>query len=118
MLHPSRFFELCSIRTGIDVFEIFDDCLKKKLMNIHPKNFIKSKLEFPVYKVYVGYETDKGNYKEAEKYMILNNSHEQEYDDMWADMFARDYESEHKTSIKDIRVLDVEYVGDAVLQIG
>lgn len=118
MLHPSKFFEWCAIRTGIDVFEIFDVSLKKKLMNIHPRNFIKSKLELPVYKVSVGYETDKGNYKESEKYMILNNSREQEYDDMWADMLARDYELEHKGSIKNIEVLYVEFIGDAVLQIG
>lgn len=118
MLHPSKFFELCAIRTGIDVLEIFDDRLKKKLMNIHPRNFIKSKLELPVYKVSVGYETNKGNYKESEKFMILNNGTEQEYDDLWADMFARDYESEHKTTIKNIKVLNVEFVGDAVLQIG
>lgn len=118
MLHPSEFFERCVIRTGIDVFEIFDDSLKKKLMNIHPRNFIKSKLELPVYKVSVGYKTDKDNYKKSEKYMILNNTGEQEYSDMWADMFARDYESEYKSSIKNIEVLNVEFVGDAVLQIG
>ena len=87
-------------------------------MNIHPRNFIKSKLELPVYKVSVGYETEKGNYKESEKYMILNNTSEQEYDDMWADMFTRDYESEHKESIKNIKVLSVDFVGDAVLPIG
>ena len=118
MLHPSRFFEWCAIRTGIDVFEIFDDNLKKRLMNIHPRNFIKSKLELPVYRVSVGYETEKGNYKKSEKYMILNNNGEQEYDDMWAYMFARDYESEYKSSIRNIEVLNVEFVGDAVLQIG
>lgn len=118
MLHPSKFFEWCAIRTGIDVVEFFDENIKKKLMNIHPKNFIKTKLELPVYKVAVGYETDKGNYKKSEKYMILNNGGEQEYDDMWADIFARDYESEHKSSIKNIEVLNVEFVGDAVLQIG
>ena len=49
MLHPSKFFEWCAIRTGIDVFEIFDDSLKKKLMNIHPRNFIKSKLKGVLY---------------------------------------------------------------------
>lgn len=118
MLHPNKFFEYCAIRTGIDIFEIFDDNLKKKLMNVHPKNFIKSKLELPVYKVCVGYETEKGNYKEAEKYMVLNHGGEKEYDDMWADMFARDYESEHKESIKNIEVLSADFVGDAVLQIG
>lgn len=118
MLHPSKFFELCAIRTKIDIFEIFDDSLKIRLMNIHPKNFIKSKLELPVYKVSVGYETDKGNYKESEKYMILNTVDEREYGDMWADMFVRDYESEHKATIKNIQVLNIEFIGDAVLQIG
>lgn len=100
------------------MFEIFDESLKKKLMNIHPRNFIKSKVELPVYKVSVGYETEKGNYKKSEKYMILNNNEAQEYEDMLADMFARDYELEHKASIKNIQVLNVEFVGDAVLQIG
>lgn len=118
MLHPSKFFELCAIRTKIDIFEIFDDNLKKRLMNIHPKNFIKSKLELPVYKVSVGYETEKENYKESEKYMILNTVDEREYGDMWADMFVRDYETEHKATIKNIQVLNIEFIGDAVLQIG
>ncbi len=118
MLHPSKFFEWCSIRTGIDVFEIFDEELKKKMMNIHPRNFIKSKVEFPIYKVSVGYETERGNYKRSEKYMMLNNSGEQEYEDIWADMFVRDYESEHKKTIKNIEVLSIEFLGYAVLQIG
>ena len=118
MLHPSKFFELCAIRTKIDIFEIFDDSLKKRLMNIHPNNFIKSKLELPVYKVSVGYETEKENYKESEKYMILNTVDEREYGDMWADMFVRDYETEHKATIKNIQVLNIEFIGDAVLQIG
>ena len=117
MLHPSKFFEWCAIRTGMDVFEIFDDNLKQKLINIHPKNFIKSKLEFPVYKVTIGYETERGNYKKADKYMILNNTSEQGYDDIWADMFTKDYELEHKTIIKNVEVLNVEFIGDAVLQI-
>lgn len=62
MLHPSKFFEWCAIRIGIDVFELFNNDLKYKLMNIHPRNFIKSKLDIPIYKVSVGYETEKGNY--------------------------------------------------------
>ena len=78
MLHPSKFFEWCAIRTGIDVIEIYDDVLKEKLMNIHPRNFIKSKLELSVYRVSVGYETEKGNYKRSDKYMILNNTEAQE----------------------------------------
>ena len=118
MLHPSDFFKWCAIRIGINIFEIFDDDLKKKLMNIHPKNFIKSKLELPIYKITVSYETGRGNHKKSEKYMILDSKDEQEYDDMWADMFARDYELHHKESIKNIQILNIKFVGDAVLLIG
>lgn len=118
MLHPSKFFKWCVIRTGIDVFEIFDETIKEELINIHPRNFIRSKVELPIYKVIVGYETAKGKYKESEKYMILNNCGEQENEDMFADMFIKDYESEYKESIKNIEVLSSVFIGDAVLQIG
>lgn len=42
-MHPSDFFENCSLRTGIDTFEIFDEDLKQKLKSIHPKKFLKNK---------------------------------------------------------------------------
>lgn len=118
MLHPSEFFKWCAIRTGIDIFEIFDNELKKKLMSIHPQNFIKTRIVHPVYKVTVSYTTERGNYKELEKYMILDSPGEAEYEDFWADMFARDYKNEHKRKIKNLKILRTEYIGDAVLQIG
>lgn len=118
MLHPSEFFKWCGMRTGIDVFEIFDDSIKKRLMNIHPKNFIRTRIEHPVYKITVSYMTDRGNYKESEKYMILDSAGEEEYEGFWADMFSRDYEEEHKRKIKNLKVLNIERVCDAVLTIG
>lgn len=118
MLHPKDFFNLCSIRTDIDIFEIFDDSLKQKLMNVHPKNFIKSKITHPVYEVKVGYETGRGNYKETTKYMVMDSMEEDEYCDFWADMFVKDYERDHKCAIKNIEVLDVRHICDAVLRIG
>lgn len=117
-MHPSEFFKHCAIRTGIDVFEIFDNKLQEKLMNIHPRNFIKSRIVHPVYEVSVSYETDRGNYKEATKYMILDSEPEEEYDDFWADMFARDYGTEYKKSIRNIQVIKAKHICDAVLQIG
>ena len=50
--------------------------------------------------------------------MLLNNRYEKEYVDMLADMSARDYELEHNKSVKNIEVLSVDFIGDAVLQIG
>ena len=43
-MHPSEFFDNCSIQTGIDTLEIYDDDLKNKLKSIHPKNFLKTKI--------------------------------------------------------------------------
>ena len=43
-MHPSEFFKNCSLRTGIDVFEIYDSDLKEKLRNIHPKIILQKKV--------------------------------------------------------------------------
>lgn len=118
MLHPSEFFGFCGIRIGIDTFEIYDEKIREKLMNTHPKNFIKTRISHPVYRLIVSYTTDKGNYKELEKYMILDNPGQSEYEDFWADMFSRDYENQYKNTIKNLKILHVDYMGDAVLEIG
>lgn len=117
-MHPCEFFKQCAIRTGIDIFEIFDNDLKQKLMNIHPRNFIKSRIVHPVYEVTIRYETSRGNHKESTKCMVLDSEPDEEYDEFWADMFARDYEAEYKQSIKNIKILKIAHIGDAVLQIG
>ena len=51
-MHPNRFFDECSIRSGVDTVEVFDEELRAKLKNTHPKNFIKTKIELPIYEMY------------------------------------------------------------------
>ena len=58
-MHPSKFFEECSIRTGIDVVEVYDGDLKEKLKNVHPKNFLKTQIALPVYKITISYRIRK-----------------------------------------------------------
>lgn len=72
-MHPNRFFDECSIRTGIDTVEIFDEELRSKLRNTHPKNFIKTKVELPVYEIKLAYFTAKGNYKVSHRYAVFNS---------------------------------------------
>lgn len=118
-MHPSKFFEECSIRTGLDVVEIFDEDLKEKLKNVHPKNFLKTKIEMPVYKVTISYQTKTGNYKEAEKYMVMNSKDADEFIDSWIDMFIHDYNAENpQHPMLNPEVKDYERLGDAVLPIG
>lgn len=118
MLHPSEFFKWCIIRTGIDTFEIFNDSLKQKLVNLHPKNFIKTRITHPIYEITISYETGYGNLKTSKKYMVADSLDEDEFSDVWIDIFIKDYETDHKEAIKSIKILDVKHIADAVLQIG
>ena len=115
-MHPNKFFKETNLRTGIDTFEIFDGDLKKKLSELHPLNFIKTKVTLPIYQITMSYLTDKGNYKETDKYMVMDSSFEEEYSDMWSEMFANDYGK--KYNLKDLQVLDIKHICDAVLPIG
>lgn len=116
-MHSSKFFKETSLRTGIDTFETFDDNLKQKLMQIHPMNFIKTRVTLPVYKVVMSYDTDRGNRKETEKYMVMDSSSSEDIcEDMWADMFGRDYAKEH--GLINLNILEVSHICDAVLPIG
>lgn len=116
-MHPSKFFKEVSLRTGIDTFEIFDDDLKQKLMQIHPMNFIKTRVTLPVYKVVMSYDTDRGNRKETEKYMVMDSSSSEDIcEDILADMFGRDYAKEH--GLSNLNILEVSHICDAVIPIG
>lgn len=117
-MHPSKFFKEVSLRTGIDTFEVFDDDLKQTLMQIHPMNFIKTKITLPVYKVIMSYDTNKGNRKETKKFMIMDSSIDEDntYEDIWSDMFGHDYAEEH--GLSNLQILEVSHICDAVLPIG
>ena len=115
-MHPNKFFKETNLRTDIDTFEIFDGDLKQKLSELHPLNFIKTKVTLPVYQITMSYLTENGNYKETDKYMVMDNLSEDEYSDFWADMFARDYAE--KYHLKDLHILDMKHICDAVLPIG
>ena len=115
-MHPNKFFKEVNLRTAIDTVEIFDGGLKDKLSELHPLNFIKTKITLPVYQITMSYFTDIGNYKKADKYMVMDNPDENEFSDMWSDMFTRDYAE--KYHLKDLQILDIKHICDAVLPIG
>lgn len=116
-MHPSKFFKEVNLRTGIDVFEIFDEDLKQKLIQIHPMNFIKTKVTLPVYKVIMSYDTGKGNRKESEKYMVMDGPLGDDMcESILSNMLGQDYMKEH--GLTNLNILEVSYVCDAVLPIG
>ena len=50
--------------------------------------------------------------------MIGDSTEEDEFSDVWMDIYIRDYQEKYKDTIKNIKILDVKYIADAVLQIG
>jgi len=121
-VHPNEFFGIVACKTGFDVVEVFDQDLQEQLKNVHPMNFIKSNLEFPVYKIHVSYTTKNENYKETDRYMILGTEHidsPDEYSDYWAEMACEDYNRKHPNNpMKDVNILSIEHICNAVLSVG
>lgn len=120
-MHPRDLLQNCHLRTQVDSngIEVFDSELLETLKNIHPLNFLKTKLEFPTYKITVGYKTEKGNYRTAEKYAVFNSPLDDEYSDMWVNMFIQDYNKDHpQHKMVDCKILSMQKLGDIVLPIG
>lgn len=118
-MHPSEFFENCSLRTGIDTFEFFDEDLKQKLKNIHPKNFLKTKITLPVYKINLSYVTEKGNYKTVDRYTVMDSKLDDEDIDFWTSMFVRDYNKDNPNhKMTKCEVNSIERICEAVLPLG
>lgn len=118
-MHPSDFFENCSLRTGIDTFEIFDEDLKQKLKSIHHKNFLKTKITLPVYKINLSYVTEKGNYKTVDRYTVMDSESDDEYVDFWIDMFIQDYNKDNPNhKMTKCEVNSIERICEAVLPLG
>lgn len=118
-MHPSKFFDECAIRTSIDTVEIYDEGLRQDLKQVHPKNFLKTKIELPVYEITLSYLTDKDNYKKITRYAVMDSANDEEYIDMWVDMFVRDYnENNPQHKMINCDVLDIQLLGQAVLPIG
>lgn len=124
-MHPSRFFEETACRTKIDVFEQYDPYIKETLKNIHPLNFIKTRVTLPVFKITIGYKTAKGNWRSTAKYMIMDNSHLESSDsfnyyvEMNVNIECDSYNEAHpKNPMLDYMIEKIEFVCDAVLPIG
>ncbi len=124
-MHPSKFFEEVGCRTHMDVFEQYDPYVKEQLKNVHPLNFIKTRVTLPVFKITISYRTIKGNLRHTEKYIVLDNSHLESSDsfnfyvESNVQMECDSYNSAHpKNPMLDYMIKNIEFVCDAVLPIG
>lgn len=69
-MHPSKFFDECIV-DEITLSNYEREKIKEKLKSIHPRNILGSSVEVYVVKVNIEYNTEHGNKKSTEKYIIL-----------------------------------------------
>ena len=93
--------------------------MKQKLKSIHPKNFLKTKITLPVYKINLSYVTGKGNYKTVDRYTVMDSESDDEYVDFWIDMFIQDYNKDNPNhKMTKCEVNSIERICEAVLPLG
>lgn len=123
-MHPSRLIKDSDCMISQDMGGIFDNKLKEKIMNVHPLNFIKSKVILPLFRVSIEYDTIHENHRESEKYMIMNKPMDEEGNgfldvDFQAEIFLADYNKEHpKEPLRNLVINSIDYICDLVLPIG
>ena len=93
--------------------------MKQKLKSIHPKNFLKTKITLPVYKINLSYVTEKGNYKTVDRYTVMDSESDNEYVDFWIDMFIQDYNKDNPNhKMTKCEVNSIKRICEAVLPLG
>lgn len=120
-MHPSKLFNEveCMVNPGI-----YDIGLKQKLANVHPMNFIKTKVTLPLFRVSIEYDTVHGNHRNSEKYMIMNEPIDEDGEqftnaDIQAESILLDYNATHtKDPMDNLEIKNIDYICDLVLPIG
>ena len=122
-MHPSKIIQESDCRISFELGGVCDNRLKEKLMSIHPKNFIKSDIVFPLYEVSIAYDTINGNHREGKRYIIANTPIDNDGDQIC----YMDFEARHilekcnderpDKPMMNLNVTDVVCICELVLQI-
>lgn len=122
-MHPSKFFGECIVdEMTLNTQERED--VKERLKNIHPRNILGSQVEVYVVKVDIEYDTERGNKKSAEKYIILPlcvdgyDSLELQAEIMCQSNIERENMKHIYSQLNNYQITDVEIIARLVLPIG
>jgi len=86
-MHIHQYIKICSFnkRLGTDATfgSFFVDCteqLRGLLLKVHPKQFLISKVEIPLYEVRYSYQTKRNNHREGVKYFFSSYMPEDDFE--------------------------------------
>lgn len=85
--------------------------------NIHPKQLISENIPIPVWKVHYSYRTARGNPKEADKYIIREESAWDCIDNEFNRYIQEQNEKYPERKLSNVEILDISFMGEAVLEL-
>ena len=94
---------------------VIDDSDMEEFIKCNPKQLISQELIVPVWRVLYSYTTNRGNYKEATKYLLR---HQADYDvvDRDFEMYIERFNEIHpERKLSNVRILDIDFLGKAYI---
>ena len=96
---------------------ILEDSDMEEFKICNPKQLISQTLIIPVWKVLYSYTTNRGNYKEATKYLLR---HHADYDvvDRDFEMYIKKFNEMHpERKLSNVKILDMDFLGKAYIEL-
>ena len=89
----------------------------EEFKTIHPKQLIGDYIPIPVWKIHYSYHTARGNPKEADKYIIRDESAWDLVDNEFKNYIEEQNEKYPERKLSNVEILDCTFMGTAILEL-
>jgi hypothetical protein len=94
-----------------------NDSEQTQFKNCHPKQIISDVIPIPIWKIHYSYTTQRGNFKEANKYIIKDEKYWDGVENEFNQYIQSENEKHPERKISNVEILDLLYLGEAVLEL-
>ena len=106
----------------IKITELLSECKLndssiEEFKSIHPKQLIGDYIPIPVWKIHYSYYTSRGNPKEADKYIIRDESAWDLVDNEFNNYIKEQNEKYPERKLSNVEILDCTFMGTAILEL-
>ena len=88
----------------------------EEFKNIHPKQLISEDIPIPVWKIHYSYYTARGNFKEADKYILDNENAWDRIEDIFRKYIEEQNEKHPERKLSNVKILDSDLMGKVYLK--
>jgi hypothetical protein len=88
-----------------------DDSDLAEVIQCHPRQIISSELEIPVWKIEYSYDTQRGNHREAVKYLFLEDFSWDRVENEFMQHINTINEKYPERKLSNVKILDANFMG-------